>query len=188
MSNSVDVQARNLRLTDEIKEYVNKKAGRIDHYLPAIDEASVELTHHKSARNAADRNVAQITVRGKGITLRTEERADEILAAFDAALDHLQRQIERFKGKHYHSRGDDRSEPSTLEDEAMLTEPSERQPVIVRRKKFNLFPMNEEEAIEEMNLLGHNNFFIFYNGETSKINVLYRRRDGSFGLIEPEIG
>ena len=77
MSNKVEVQTRNIRLTDKIEEYVNKKAGNFDHYLTAIEEARVELAHYKAARNADDRNVAQITVYGKGFTLRTEERADE---------------------------------------------------------------------------------------------------------------
>ncbi len=188
MSNKVEVQARNIRLTENIKEYVDKKAARLDHYLPALEEAHVELTHHTSARSAADRNVAQITVRGKGITLRTEERADEMLAAFDAALDNLQRQIERYKGKHYHSRVDSHNQSEELDEETRADDTGELKPLIVRRKKFTIFPMNEEEAIEEMNLLGHNNFFIFYNGETNRINVLYRRRDGTYGLIEPEIG
>ncbi len=94
MSNTVEVQTRNIRLTEKIEQYVNKKASNLDHYLPSIDEARVELAHHKAARDAKDRNVVQITVRGKGFVLRTEERADEILAAFDFAMDNLQRQIQ----------------------------------------------------------------------------------------------
>ncbi len=94
MATKVDVQARNIRLTDRIKKHVEERAGKLDHYLPVIEEAFIELTHHKSARNANDRNVAQITVRGKGLLLRTEERADEILAAFDVALEKLQRHMD----------------------------------------------------------------------------------------------
>ena len=187
MSNKVEVQARNIRLTDKIEEYVKKKAANLDHYLPAIDEARVELAHHKAARDAKDRNVAQITVRGKGFTLRTEERADEALAAFDFALDNMQRQIERYKGKHYHGRGDGRSAAEAVEP-VIDDETGELSPVVARRKKFELYPMNENEAIVQMRNLGHDNFFIFYNAETSKINVLYRRRNGSYGLIEPVLG
>jgi putative sigma-54 modulation protein len=76
----------------------------------------VELAHHKAARDAQDRNVVQITVFGKGFTLRSEERADEALAAFDQALDNMQRQIERYKGKKYHGRGDGRSAAEVLDD------------------------------------------------------------------------
>ncbi len=74
MATKVDVQARNIRLTDRIKTHVEQRAGKLDHYLPLIEEADVELTHHQSARSANDRNVAQITARGKGLILRTEER------------------------------------------------------------------------------------------------------------------
>ncbi|MCL4531428.1 MAG: ribosome-associated translation inhibitor RaiA [Chloroflexi bacterium] len=188
MTTKVDFQTRNIRLTERIKTHVEKKAGKLDHYLPAIEEAAVELTHHKSARNANDRNVAQITVRGKGLTLRTEERADEVLAAFDAAIEKLHRQIDRYKGKHYRGRGDGRSAAEALEDVIPLEETDRLPPIIARRKQFRILPMDELEAVEQMTLLGHDNFFIFYNAETSKINVLYRRRDGSYGLIEPEIG
>jgi len=187
MSNKVEVQARNMHLNKNLEGYVTKKAAKLDHYLPAIEEAHVELTHHKTARSATDRNVAQITVRGKGIILRTEERADEMHAAFDAALGNMQRQIDRYKGKHYRGRGDGQS-VSALAEEMPVDETGELLPLIGRRKKFMLLPMNEEEAVEQMRLLGHDNFFIFYNGETRTIHVLYRRRNGSYGLIEPEIG
>ncbi|HET6845662.1 MAG TPA: HPF/RaiA family ribosome-associated protein, partial [Anaerolineales bacterium] len=83
MTAKVDVQARNLHLSDHIRSHVEERAGRLDHYLPALDQIDVELTHHASARQAEDRNVAQITARGKGFILRTEERANEILIAFD---------------------------------------------------------------------------------------------------------
>ncbi len=187
MSNKVEVQTRNIRLTEKIEEYVNKKAGNLDHYLPAIDEARVELAHHKAARDAKDRNVAQITVFGKGFTLRTEERADEALAAFDQALDNMQRQIERHKGKHHRGRGDGRS-AAEVADEIIDEETGELAPLFAKRKKFVLYPMSEDEAVVQMRNLGHDNFFVFYNGETNKINILYRRRNGSYGLIDPELG
>jgi putative sigma-54 modulation protein len=189
MSNKVEFQTRETELTEKIKTHVTKKAGNLDHYLPAAEEVHVNFTHHKSARNAADRHVVEITVRGKGVTLRTEERADEPLSAFDAAMDLMQRQIERYKGKHYHNkRSAVRSDDDDVETATSLEDTGELPALIARRKKFRLLPMNEEEAIEQMTLLGHDNFFIFYNGETGKINVLYRRRDGSYGLIESEMG
>lgn len=187
MSNKVEVQTRHIRLTERIEEYVSKKAGNLDHYLPAIDEARVELAHYKAARDANDRNVVQVTVFGKGFTLRSEERADEALAAFDKALDKLQRQIERYKGKKHHGRGDGRSASDVVE-EVFDDETGELSPLFAKRKKFVLFPMTEDEALIQMRNLGHDNFFVFYNVETSKVNVLYRRRNGSYGLIEPELG
>jgi putative sigma-54 modulation protein len=191
MAHKVEALARNMRLTDDTREYVEKKAAKLERHLQEIDEIRVELSHAKAARNAADRQVAQITVRGKGFILRTEERADDLHAAFDAALDKMQRQVDRFKGKHYHGRGDGRSaaEVGLAEEELAVDEDTgELMPLIARRKKFAVLPMNEEEALEQMRLLEHNNFFVFFNAEQNAIQVLYRRRNGSYGLIEPVIG
>jgi putative sigma-54 modulation protein len=184
----VEVQVRNLRLSERIRSHVQTRAGRLDHYLPAIERLDVELTHHASARQAEDRNVAQITATGKGLTLRSEERAGEVLIAFDAAIDILRRQIERYKGRRYRGRGTGQSAAEVAPAEAVQEDTDRLPPAIVRRKKFRVFPMDELEAIEQMSLLGHETFFVFYNADTSRINVLYRRRDGSFGVLEPEIG
>ena len=149
----------------------------------------MELSHIKSARSALDRQVAQITVHGKGFILRSEERADDIHAAFDTALDKIQRQIDRYKGKHYHGRGDGRSAAQVIEEEELpVDETGELLPLIARRKKFIILPMNEDEAVEQMRLLGHDNFFVFFNAEQNSIQVLYRRRNGTYGLIEPVVG
>ena len=109
MSPELNIQARNMEVTDRINDYIEKKASKLDRFLSAIEETRVELTFEKSARSAADRHVAQITVRGKNLLLRSEERADDIFAAFDAAMDKIQRQIDRYKGKRYRGRGDGRS-------------------------------------------------------------------------------
>ncbi len=189
MTSRVQIFTRNLDLTERIETYVTKKASKLDRYLRGIEEVRVDLAYAKSARNAADRHVAQITVRGKGFLLRAEERADDIFAAFDTATDKIQRRIERFKGKRYRSRSEGRA--AEAEAQAALAEElleEEEETPIVRRKRFTITPMNEAEAIEQMQLLGHDNFFIFYNAETNAINVLYRRRDGTYGLIEPELG
>ncbi len=188
MTAKVDVQVRNLHLTDRIKSHVEERAGKLDHYLPAIEIADVELELYPSARNADDRSVAQITLRGKGVLLRTEERAAEILTAFDAAIDKLRKQIDRYKGRHYRGRGGGQSAAEADEEVAPSDDTDRLPPIIARRKQFRILPMDELEAIEQMNLLGHEAFFVFYNAETSRINVLYRRRDGSYGLLEPEIG
>lgn len=187
MSNKVDIKVRNIHLTEKIEEHVMKKAGNLDHYLSAIDGAYVQLSHYKAARDAKDRNAAEITVSGKGFTLRSEVRADEVLAAFDFALENLQRQMERHKGKHYHGRGDGKS-AAEVADEVFDEDTGELSPLFAKRKKFTMYPMTEDEAVVQMRDLGHDNFFIFYNAETGKINVLYRRRNGSYGLIEPELG
>src|SRR5574339_840540 len=189
MANKVETLARNMRLTDNVREYVEKKAGKLERFLQEIDEIRIELSHAKSARSALDRQVAQITFHGKGFILRSEERADDIHAAFDAALDKIQRQIDRYKGKHYRGRGDGRSAAEVVEAEDLpVDETGELLPLIGRRKKFVVLPMTEDEAVEQMRLLGHDNFFIFFNAEQNSIQVLYRRRNGTYGLIEPVVG
>lgn len=188
MTLQVDIYGRNIDVTDRINDYVIKKVTKLDRFLGGVENARVDLAFVKSARSASDRQVAQITLRGKGFILRSEERADDIFAAVDAALDKMQRQMERYKGKHYRGRGDGRPAsqvtPPQVEEEA----PEEYEtPKIVRRKQFVLTPMDENEALEQMSLLGHEEFFVFVNVRTNAINVLYRRRDGMYGLIEPEI-
>ncbi|GAP21028.1 ribosome hibernation-promoting factor, HPF/YfiA family [Leptolinea tardivitalis] len=186
MDFKVEISAKNMEVTERISDYINKKVAKFDRLLPAIDEVRIDLSHLKNARSLSDRNVAQITVRGKGYILRAEERADDIFTAMDITLEKMQRQIERYKGKRERGRGDG-TPASAVAPEPAIEEQVER-PVIVRRKEFTLVPMDEAEAIEQMALLGHENFFIFYNANSSQINVLYRRRDGSYGLIEPKVG
>jgi len=188
MALDVDIYGRNMEITERIEEYVDKKVSKLDRYLNNIDQARVDLAFAKSARSAADRHVAQITITGKGYILRAEERSDDIFAAFDSALSKMQRRIERYKGKRQRGRGDGRSAADIIETPDLSEEmESEATPVIARRKKFFLTPMDEMEAIEQMNLLGHEEFFVFYNANTNAINVLYKRRDDTFGLIEPEL-
>ena len=187
MALEVDIFARNMEVTERIQEYVTKKTSKLDKYLNTIEEIRVDLAFVKSARSISDRNVAQITIRGKGYILRSEERAEDVFTAMDKSLEKIQRQIERYKGKSRRGRGDVIPMGEAFAPD-VLPEEDEEEPVIARRKEFTLIPMNEAEAIEQMKLLGHENFFIFFNAETTEINVLYMRRDGTYGLIQPKIG
>jgi putative sigma-54 modulation protein len=187
MALKVDISAKNMEVNERISNYINTKISRLDRHLNNIEDTRVDLAYIKSARNASDRQVAQITIRGRGYILRVEERADDIFAAFDSALDKMSRQVERFKGKRIRGRGDGTPASEVVQETAEVEE-TPAQPAIVRRKQFTLHPMDEQEALEQMVLLGHDNFFIFYNANTNSMNVLYRRRDGSYGLIDPKIG
>jgi len=186
MAVEVEVYTRNLDIADNLKDYITKKASKLDRYLNEIEHVRIDISYIKSARSAKDRNVAQITVRGHRALLRVEERGDDITAAFDTAIDKMQRQLDRFKGKHFHGRGDGRS----ASDVVLVPQETDGEDVqvVARHKTFDLIPMNEAEALEQMKLLGHDNFFIFFNIDTNSINVLYHRRDGTYGLIEPKIG
>ena len=185
MALTIDVYARNLEVTDRINEYVEKKVSKLDRFLSDIEDTRVDLAYVKAARSAADRQVAQITIRGKGFILRTEESADDIFAAIDAAVEKMQRQMERLKGKRNRGRGDGTPASEVAKEVEVVEEDSS--PIIVRHKKFDLVPMDELEAVEQMKLLGHDNFFIFFNSSTNTINVLYRRLDGTYGVIEPQL-
>jgi putative sigma-54 modulation protein len=182
-----EIYGKNLEITERLNEYISKKVVKLDRYISDIDEVRVDLNHIKTSRNTSDRNVAQFTLRGRGYILRAEERADDLFTAIDASIDKLHRQIERYKGKRQRGRGDG-TPASAVTPLPSEIEEIEEAPSIVRRKKFSLIPMDEQEAIEQMKLLGHENFFVFYNIETNNMNILYQRRDGTYGLIEPQIG
>ncbi|UYN89290.1 MAG: ribosome-associated translation inhibitor RaiA [Anaerolineales bacterium] len=183
---NVELFGHDLNIDDALNEYVESRAAKLDRYID-LEEARIDLSHRPSAREAAHRYKAQITLRGKKFVLRSEDKSDQIQTAFDSALERIQRQIERYKGKHYRGKGDGASlsDEARAEVEALYEEEAEEQ--VVRRKKFLLHPMTEAEAIEQMRLLGHQNFFIFYDMEASSVSVLYRRGDGDYGLINTEL-
>lgn len=176
-----------MELPEKLQEYIENRVSKLDKYLDVLEEATVDLTHAQSARSADDRQVSQLTVRGKGVLLRAEERTSDMYASVDAVLAKIHRQIERYKGKRWNSRGDGRTMGEILAEDSEGGEPAAAE-AIVRRKRFQMMPMSEAEALDQMALLGHEDFFIFLNEDTSEVNVLYRRRDGSFGLIESEVG
>jgi putative sigma-54 modulation protein len=188
MAQNLEIVGHEFEVTDHLHDYVAKKVARLDRHLDENDEIRVELSFVKAARSAADRYVAQMTVRGKGFILRSEERADDIRTALDAAMEKLSRQVDRFKDKHKRGRGDGKATADAAPDMEIPVQDEPVEPaMIIRRKKFDLIPMAEEEAIEQMKLLGHDNFFVFFNVKQEAVNVLYRRRDGTYGLIEPQV-
>lgn len=174
------IKGKNVEVTDWLRKYVEKKMGKLDRYLPTIDEIRVELSVQKT-KSAKDRQVAQVTVRSNSTILRAEERTDDMFASIDAVLNKIYRQIARFKGKRIDRY---RGQTESLPVEKAALEVEERS--IVRTKNFRISPMYEEEAIEQMELLGHD-FFVFYNESNQNINVLYRRKDGDYGLINPQM-
>ncbi|MDH5507736.1 MAG: ribosome-associated translation inhibitor RaiA [Anaerolineae bacterium] len=188
MAMAIDIHSSGLDVGERLFEYITTKSEKLDRYIKGINELRVDLTHVKTARDANDRFVAQITLQGKGFVLRAEERADDVFVAFDNSLDKLKRRIDRYKGKRYRGRGDGTSIKDSPLPEAEIDYEEIELPIIARRKKFLLLPMDENEAIEQMNLLGHEDFFVFFNVETNAVNLLYRRRDDSYGLIETELG
>lgn len=188
------VNSRNGKLSERQRQHIEQKLSRLDRYLDRIDKVTVE---HMEEMRRDEGNVhrVQVTVVGDhGVLVRAERRAPELYAAIDEVYDTLQRQIERYKDKHWR-RGRLRRQGGQLIEALpeMAAAPSsapdeeeEQRPRIVRTKEFQVKPMYSDEAIEQMELLGHS-FFIFQDAETGKLNVLYRRQDGNYGLIIPEV-
>lgn len=189
------IHARNVDVTSRLQEHVEKKVSKLDRYLPNIQEVRVDLAIEKR-KQGIDQSIAQLTLRNqRGVILRAEEkRQPDIYAALDVALDKMYRQIQRYKGKRkprgarYEDTVDWAAvEPVPVDQPADLEDVEEEAKLsIVRRKQIELVPMSEEEAIDQMELLGHN-FFIFLNAETARVGVLYRREDGNYGVLEPEM-
>ncbi len=174
----VSIFTRNMEMTPHLSEYIDQKVEKLDRYLPSIDEARMDLTV-ENTRSAAHSQVAQLTVRVRGKILRAEERTQDIFASIDAVLDKMYRQIARYKGKRK-----DRVYVTT--EELPVEELAEQEEgEIVRVKRFDVLPMLPEEAIEQMELLGHS-FYIFLNADEDAINVVYKRGDANYGLLQPE--
>jgi putative sigma-54 modulation protein len=184
MTVEVNIFSRNIEINEDLSDQIHRKVSVLDKYLEDIIEARVDVSS-TNARSTDQKEVVQITVQGKGFILRAEERAADVLTALNLAVDTLQRRIKKYKGKRNRrwKQGADTTEDILFEEEE-----DQETLVIVRRKKFSLRPMDEWEAIDQMELLGHTNFFVFYNAQTESVNVLYRRHDGSLGLIQPEVG
>ncbi len=181
----VIITGRNVEVTDWVRDYVNKKVGKLSRYLPEAKEARVELAREKT-RNATARETVQVTIWVNGSILRAEERSADLFTAVDAVTDKMERQIERFKGKRRRRR--QQAVPAGPFSGALEQDEEEEPsgPDIVRVKQFPISPMNVEEAIDQMELLGHD-FFVFYNADTNNMNVVYRRKDGDYGLLQPEL-
>ncbi len=167
-----------------ITEYAEKKLARLESMLPRTISTHCEVEKREYANSERTCRV-QITMHVRGRTLRAEIKGANILAALDATSRKMERQIDRFKGRKRRDRRSIRDEvqvPVLVEDEVAVEE--EIAPIIVREKEFELSPMEVAEAVEVMELLGHD-FHVFLNRDTNAINVVYRREYGNYGLLKP---
>jgi ribosome hibernation promoting factor len=182
------VKSRNGKVTQREQEYIKEKIGKLERYLDLISKVTVEVGETQR-HNQGNMYRAQVTLVGDhGILLRAEEYAPDLNSAIDTVHDNLQRQIQRYKDKHWR-RGKLRRQAGEIVEVGMETNgvaasDGEARPRIVRTKEFQVKPMFSDEAVEQMELLGHD-FFVFRDAENSQINVLYRREDGNYGLIVP---
>ena len=178
------LKGRNIELGDPTRDYIKRKLDRVESHLANPGEARVEISR-EDTRSPHDKYQVQISINSNSIVLRAEEHQDDIRAAIDAAVHMLERQARRYKTKHYmKKRRDSRRLPDA--DVAELLEEDALKPAkVVRRKQFDIQPMTVEQATERMELLDHD-FFFFFNADTDRFAVVYRRNDGDYGLIEPD--
>jgi putative sigma-54 modulation protein len=193
----VIIQGHNLRVTDALESYTRKKMDKLDRYLPNIHDVRIDLSSERTKRGE-DLAIAQITIRhSRGAILRAEERSQgDINAAINSAVEKMYRRIQRFKGKRIR-KGRERFTATLEELNAAeqipdmevfedIPETEEDEKEIVRRKEVPVAAMNEAEAIEQLELLGHS-FFVFFNDDTGSVNVLYKRTSGGYGVIVPHL-
>ena len=182
----LQISSKNMELSQDIRDYVQKKIGKLARYLPNITEGKVEI-HEEGTKSPQYRFTAQVTLSSKGVLLRGEERGEGIRVAVDAVADVLARQIERYKGKSREKgRGVSLTRQSAASPDMPDRETSETWPKVVKVKRFAIKPMSIAEAAEQMELLGHS-FFVFINADNDALSLLYRRDDGNYGLIEPGV-
>lgn len=198
----ITVNAHNLNVSEGLEKFIHEKLSRLSRYLPNIVSVVIDLTHEKSARGR-DVVIAQITVRhSRGAILRAEERVNfedynSYKVVTNLAVDKMYRRISRFKGKRKEKREKVNPFEATVEELEVAEEMPEEEtfavpdaeqqdPLIYRRKIVAVSPMSEEEAIEQMELLGHN-FFVFYHAERARVNVLYKRESGGYGVLDPKL-
>ncbi len=190
MTIPVSIELQHVKVAKRLLEYIERKLSKLDHFLPDIESATVELSLRAGVRSLSERKVAQVTVRARGKLLRAEETSDVLRTAVDRAIEKIHRQVEHFKGKHTVRRSVRGGLPriSALLAEAPEIEIDDEAAVdeIMRRKSFKISLMSEFEAVDQMMLLGHT-FFVFLHADTSRVNVVYRRKGGGFGLLLPEL-
>jgi putative sigma-54 modulation protein len=178
------VGKNNVEISETIQAYIEKKVGKLGRYLPTLDEGKVEISR-EGTRVPEQRFTVQVTLDSKGVLIRAQEKSKDVRAAVDKVVDVLSKRIERYKGKRYDkSRGVSFARQGAAIEEVEEVESPKR---VVKTKRFLVKPMPVDEAMSQMELLGHD-FFLFLDADTERLNLLYRRNDGDYGLIEPEQG
>jgi putative sigma-54 modulation protein len=177
----VTVKGKNVNVTDALQRYAAKKVEKLERYFHNIKEAVITQSVQRNW------HIVEVTLEGDGIILRGEERTTNMYASIDQVVEKLEKQIERFKGKlieRVHPEEPQKEQAALAAAEEALEAAEEER--IIRTKRFPLKPMSPDEAAMQMELLNHD-FFVFQNAETEEVNVIYKRTDGGYGLLEPEV-
>ena len=178
------IKGKQIEVTDSVDNYVRKKMNKLEKYFDQILEAVATISVEKN------RHIFEVTLQAKKSIIRAEEESDSIFNSIDRVVERLERQIIKYKEKLYSKYGNEYSKEKIADiserEIVGVDTPAEQERKIVRIKRFVIKPMSPEEAGLQMELLGHN-FYVFSNEETAQLNVIYKRKDGNFGLIEPEV-
>ena len=186
------IEGKNIELTQALKDYVNEKLKKLEHHYEYIikgHEVKVKLSVAKNP-SITNSNVTEVTIFLDGKIIRSEESSEDMYASIDLVADKLDRQIQKYKAKHYRSyQHKSRPIPSTemkniLLDESNNGKETLQEGKIIKSKKFQIHLMTPEEAADQLDLIQHD-FYVFVNSKTKGINTIYRRKDGDYGLIEP---
>lgn len=181
-----EILGKKVEISGQVARYIEKKVSKLGRYLPNITNAKVEVYNEKT-KSPEQRFVTKVVLKAKRAIFTAEERNSEIYTAIDRVVEALAHQIERYKGKLYEKgkgvslarqRANPGQNPEANEVKTSLK--------VVKMKRFLVKPMSVAEAAEQMEVLGHD-FFIFVNADSGDINLLYRRKDGNYGLIQPEL-
>ena len=175
---SVIVKARNTTVTPALKQYVEKKIGKVTRQFKTVGDITAVLRVEK------DNHVAEITVPANGILLRAQETTKDMYSSIDLVVEKIERQVHKYKTRLMRRKYNNFRDLPPVEAAPAETEEGEFK--IIKNKSFALHPMTPEEAILQMNLLNHD-FFVFYNPDLGAVDVVYRRKDGNYGLLSPTL-
>ncbi|QOR33689.1 ribosome-associated translation inhibitor RaiA [Clostridium sp. 'deep sea'] len=171
------VTGRQIEITNALRDALHKKLGKLDKYFQQSEpEANVTLEVQRGY------HIVEVTLFIGGMILRSEDKTTDMYSTIDSVVDKLARQIHKYKTRLNRKMREQGNAPLFVSDDG---NDDAEELKVVRTKRFSVKPMNVEEAILQMELLGHN-FFVFRHSETDEVNVLYKRKDGNFGLIEPQ--
>ncbi|GAA4718896.1 ribosome hibernation-promoting factor, HPF/YfiA family [Brevibacillus fulvus] len=180
----LNIRGENIQITEALRDYVEKKVGRLDRYFDNPVPTEVQVT----LRVLRGEGTIEVTIPLPNVLMRAEATDSDMYAAIDLVVEKLERQIRKHKTKLSRKMRMAAGNKVAIRDAEPVTVIDQDEDVeidIVRIKRFNLKPMDAEEAVLQMDMLGHN-FFVYQNSETNQVNVVYRRNDGRYGLIEPE--
>ena len=175
----IDIRGDKIKVTDAIRSHIEEKIGKLDQYFDHAEELKAFVV----IRVKNDKQTIEVTIPTDKFILRGEEEDKDLYAAIDLVTDKLERQIRKNKTRLNKQNSDNKLKEFNFDYDSLPDDEDNEEEQIVKRKKLEMKPMDEEEAILEMNLLGHA-FFVYKDIDTNNVNVLYKRKDGNYGLIE----